>query len=210
MTKSPTGRRSPAVMALLAATCLTPVGWAQAAPGDPRGVEFQVNTYTTLHQAEPAVAMDRDGDSVLVWQSNSQDGFLYGIYAQRYDALGVARGGEFRVNVTTAGVQEFPDVAMDDDGNFVVVWESYQGGASYDIYARRYDAAGTAQGGEFRVNATTAGDQRYPAVAMDADGDFVVAWQGSDGNADGVHAQRYDAAGVAQGGEFQVNTYTTD
>ena len=31
-----------------------------------------------------------------------------------------------------------------------------------------------------------------------------------DGNDLGVYAQRYNAAGVAQGSEFQVNTYTTE
>src|SRR5262245_39773576 len=36
-------------------------------------------------------------------------------------------------------------------------------------------------GPEFRVNTTTANDQRYPTVAMDADGDFVVSWTGWDG-----------------------------
>src|SRR5690242_4695077 len=36
-------------------------------------------------------------------------------------------------------------------------------------------------GPEFPVNATTAGNQNESAVAADADGDFVVAWQ-SNGN----------------------------
>ena len=81
--------------------------------------------------------------------------------------------------------------------------------AAAGVYAQRYDAAGVPQGGEFRVNTTTAGDQDVAAVAMDADGDFVVAWQsdGQDGSGCGVYAQRYSAAGVAQGGEFRVNTY---
>jgi hypothetical protein len=51
---------------------------------------------------------------------------------------------------------------------------------------------------------------------MDANGDFVIAWVSSslvgtpqDGDAAGIFGQRYNAAGVAQGAEFQVNTYTT-
>ena len=41
-----------------------------------------------------------------------------------------------------------------------------------------------------------------PAVAMDAGGDFVVAWEsdnGEDGSGYGIFAQTYTAAGVAQG-----------
>jgi hypothetical protein len=52
----------------------------------PSGPEFQVNTYTTLYQGEPAVTTDANGDFVVVWQSDEQDGDLTGIYAQRYDA----------------------------------------------------------------------------------------------------------------------------
>jgi hypothetical protein len=80
------------------------------------------------------------------------------------------------------------------------------------VFAQRYDAAGSPQGGEFQGNSYTPGDQTCPSVAMDADGDFVVAWTdrgGHDGDGSGVFAQRYGAAGVPQGGEFQVNSYTT-
>src|SRR5687767_635397 len=61
--------------------------------------------------------------------------------------------------------------------------------------------------GEFQVNTYTSGPQRYPAVAMDADGDFVVVWQSNqqDGNSDGIFAQRFNAAGLPQASEFKVN-----
>ena len=72
-------------------------------------------------------------------------------------------------------------------------------------------------GPEFRVNTSTTGEQLTWAespqsVAMDVDGDFVVTWTsyGQDGSDSGVYAQRYSAAGVAQGSEFQVNTTTTN
>ena len=91
-----------------------------------------------------------------------------------------------------------------------MTWQSYQAG-NYDIYARLYHADGTPRTGEFRVNTYTTDNQVDASVAMDAAGDFVVAWQsyGQDGSGYGIYAQRYNAAGVAQGSEFQVNTYTT-
>ena len=49
-------------------------------------------------------------------------------------------------------------------------------------------------------------------MAMDALGNFVVAWMSAlqDGSGYGVYAQRYNAAaGVAPGSRVQVNTYTT-
>ncbi|MFO1433165.1 MAG: hypothetical protein U1F76_24175 [Candidatus Competibacteraceae bacterium] len=181
------------------------------AAGVPQGAEFQVNTTTASDQGMPAVAMDAAGDLVVVWASRWQDGDGTGIYAQRYNAAGVPQGGEFQVNTTTASWQESPAVAMDAAGDFVVAWQSYgQDGDGWGIYAQRYSAAGAPQGGEFQVNTTTAGHQAYPAVALDAAGDVVVAWQsyGQDGDGYGVYAQRYSAAGAPQGGEFQVNTTT--
>jgi len=183
------------------------------AAGVAQGAEFQVNTFTAGSQAYSSIAMDADGDFIVTWTSDGQDGSLYGIYAQRYNAAGVAQGSEFRVNTFTASEQREPNVAMDADGDFVITWQSYeQDGSNYDIYAQRYNAAGVAQGSEFRVNTFTANIQRDPSVAMDADGDFVITWEsyGQDGSSYGIYAQRFNAAGVAQGSEFRVNTYITD
>ena len=178
----------------------------------PVGGEFLVNTTTVNSQTAASMAMDADGDYVVAWTSSLQDGSITGVYAQRYDVAGIAQGGEFRVNTTTVNEQSLPAVAMDADGDFVITWQSIlQDGSDSGIYAQRYDSAGVAQGGEFRVNTTVANGQGLPAVAMDADGDFVFTWQSfdQDGDGSGVYSQRYDSAGVMQGGEFRVNTFTT-
>ena len=43
-------------------------------------------------------------------------------------------------------------------------------------------------------------------------GDYVIAWESwyQDGSSAGVYAQRYAMDGAAQGGEFLVNTYTSN
>jgi len=182
------------------------------ADGVAQGDEFQVNTTTGSSQRFSTVAMDADGDFVVVWQSQGQDGSSYGIYGQRFNAAGAAQGTEFLINTTTGGSQDFPTVAMDASGNFVVTWNTYgQDGSGYGVYAQRYDAAGVAQGSEFLVSTTTNGNQRFSNVAMDAAGDFVITWSSylQDGSGYGVYAQRYSAAGEAQGGEFRVNTTTS-
>jgi hypothetical protein len=100
------------------------------------------------------------------------------------------QGGETLVNTTTSGSQGpimgTKNVAMDANGNYVVVWQDGSGvdGSGIGVYAQRYNAAGTAQGAQFRVNSYTAGDQQWPEVAMDSSGNFVVVWQsmGQDGS----------------------------
>ncbi len=178
--------------------------------GAKAGAEFQVNTYTTDRQITPAVAMDSQGDFVVVWNSDGQDGSFAGIYGQRYDAAGAQAGGEFRVNTTTALYQQAPAIAMAPDGKFVVVWCGGYGPES-DVWGQRFDASGAKAGGEFRVNTYTPYSQNTPAVAADAAGRFVVVWTSEvgDGADSAVFGQRFDAAGVKIGSAFQVNTYTT-
>jgi hypothetical protein len=181
------------------------------AAGNPAGGEFQVNSFTTADQSSPSVAMDADGDFVVAWQSDGQDGDSRGVFAQRFDAAGVAQGSEFQVNTFTTRFQGQVATAMDADGDFVVAWTSYgQDGFSNGVFARRFDAAGAAQGLEFQVNTVSTRSQSDPSVAMDADGDFVVAWAGEgSGDGNGVFARRFDGAGNPLDEEFRLNDFTT-
>jgi hypothetical protein len=176
----------------------------------PIGEEFRANTYTPFNQLNASVAADAGGAFVVVWESVVQDGSGFGIYAQRYDAGGRRANAEFRVNTTTFRSQESPAVAMDADGDFVVVWENHENDFERDVYARRYNAAGVPQGGEIVVNVIRGGDQGRPAVAMAAGGGFVVAWDSfpQDGDGQGIVARQFSAAGDALGGEILVNTTT--
>jgi hypothetical protein len=180
--------------------------------GQTLGSEFQVNTYTTNSQIRPSVAMDAAGNFVVAWASYDQDGSDSGVFAQLFDAAGVPRGAEFRVNTYTTGRQSFPSVAMDASGNFMVTWDGYdQDGSGVGVFAQRFNAAAARLGGEFRVNTFTPYAQRLASAALAPSGSFVVAWGSSgsqDGSGYGVFAQRFDAAGLPLGAEFQVNTYT--
>lgn len=176
----------------------------------PVGFETLVNSYSANTQASQKVAMDPAGNYVVTWVSSLQDGSDAGIYAQRYTADGTPQGGEFRVNVTTTGRQNAPDIAMDSVGNFVIVWDSPDIDST-GIYGRRFNASGTALGGEFLVDTASTGIQTNPSVAMDASGAFVVVWEdfapGDDG--DEIEAQRYQSSGAPVGSAIHVNTYTT-
>ncbi|MEZ4885306.1 MAG: hypothetical protein R3E32_11310 [Chitinophagales bacterium] len=177
--------------------------------GVPQGSEFLVNTYTTNDQVFSSIGMDSDGDFVIAWTSDGQDGASRGIYAQRYNSSGAPQGSEFKVNTYTSNNQTTPNVGMDSDGDFVIAWQSNgQDGYGYGVYAQRYNSSGTPQGSEFLVNTSTIGFQTHPKIGMDSDGDFVITWKGTDGDGDGVFMQRYNSSGVPQGSEVLVNTNT--
>jgi hypothetical protein len=182
--------------------------------GAKRGPEFQVNTFTTERQYFPSLCCDANADFVVSWSSRDQDGELTGVFGQRYDDQGDPRGTEFQINTFTGDRQETPRLCCDEDGDFTVAWESKgQDGSQPGVFAQRFDSGGMAQGFEFHVNTFTVDDQRDPAVCCGADGRSVITWESradQDGDERGVFGQRYDAQGLPQGGEFQINTYTTD
>jgi hypothetical protein len=172
--------------------------------------EIRVNTYTTSFQRNPSLGMDSAGNYVIAWESNLQDSDDKGIYAQMYNSNGGAAGIEFKVNSTVVGAQAVPAVAMNKSGSFIVTWAGNGSNDTAGIFAQRYNNSGVAQGGEFRVNSTTAGLQFNPMAAIDGSGNFIITWSsdGQDGSGVGVYAQRYNANGTTQGGEFKVNTTT--
>jgi hypothetical protein len=187
-------------------------GQRYASSGAPLGPEFRVNTYTTLQQGDPSVAMrEPTGDFVVVWNSNGPDGQDYGVFGQRYAASGGPTGTEFQINTYTTGYQAHPSVVF--NGNeFMVVWTSYgQDGSSAGVFGQPFAGGGSPLGPEFRVNDFTTGHQGDASVAARLGGSFVVVWSslGQDGSDRGVFGQRYFAGGSPQGSEFRINTYTT-
>jgi Ca2+-binding RTX toxin-like protein/fructose-1,6-bisphosphatase len=159
------------------------------------GPEFPVNTTTASNQQNSHVAIAPDGNFVITWSSENQDGSSWGVYARLFDSNGDPLTGEILVNQFTTGEQRYSTVAMDSDGNFVVTWQSFSQPSetvtTTGIVARRFSRTGTPLGDEFLVNTTTPGDQRFPAVGVAPSGNFVVVWTGPDANGTGVYGQRF-------------------
>ncbi|HEY9841199.1 MAG TPA: hypothetical protein V6D23_12135, partial [Candidatus Obscuribacterales bacterium] len=172
--------------------------------------EFHANTTIEFNDLKPDVAMDADGDFVVVWDKESYEDAGYEVLGQRYDRYASRVGSEFSINTFTTGHQEDPAVAMDADGSFVVVYESYDGGTGPGVAGQRYDSDGSPIGSEFRVNTYTIGNQHKPHVALQPNGEFVVVWEGLDGSNTGIFGQRFNSTGAKIGTtEFLVNTFTS-
>jgi hypothetical protein len=175
---------------------------AMPVPGDgftgtpTTGVEFLVNqidsashvqtlatpfeTGSAEEQSNRTVAVDHDGDFVVVWTSYGQDGDGAGVYMRLFNRDNEPLTDEVQVNTITDGDQRNANVAIDADGEFVVVWESEGHGpdGSRDVFARRFSSVGDPLDEEqWRVNTQTVKDQDNPAVAMSSAGLFVVVWE---------------------------------
>lgn len=176
------------------------------AQGQAAGDPVLVNTTTTGNQRNANIAVSADGSFVIAWISEGQVART-DIFFQRFNSDGTRRGTETRANQFTTDLQEEVSVAIAANGDFILTWADIsQDKSGWGVYARSYRADGTAKGDEFLVNSTTANDQRLPAVAMQPNGGFVIAWTAPDGNSNGIFARRYSAAGVPQGKEFLVNS----
>lgn len=175
------------------------------AGGTPKANQFLVNSTTTGAQSSPAVAMTAGGDYVIAWQG-PQGADTFNIFARQF---GAGTGNEFVVNDYTTGSQNSPSVSHDATGNFVIAWTGEGSTDTTSIWARQFKSDGDTVAGQFRVNTTTTGSQARPSVAVDPDGDFVVAWQSDHvtGQSWDVMVQRFNASATAQGSELTTNTY---
>jgi len=174
------------------------------------GNQITVNITLEGDQTTPALAVDSQGNHVVVWISTPQDDGIAGLYARRFDADGNPREDEFQVN-TEWGPHGHPDVAMGPPGNFVVVSENYWiDPVSSSVTARAFDLSGEPLGPEFMVNQHTDDFQGAPKVGIDSLGRFAAVWQswGQDGDGFGIYARLFDSLGTPLGPEFRVNTYT--
>jgi hypothetical protein len=126
----------------------------------------------------PTVSIDPAGGFVVAWNGDDPLGYK-GIQARTFDSGGTP-GPVFTVNDFDDENVVTQDVAVDEDGNFVVVWEDYY--YTESVLARRFLADGTPIGDiEFAVPTVREYMQHAPHVAAQPGGDFVVAWVGYDG-----------------------------
>jgi hypothetical protein len=137
---------------------------------------LQTNSYTPAQQTAPRIASESIGDFVVVWMTGNYVGATH-IGGQRFDSTGARAGAEFQIDVYTPGHAQNPTVAMDADGDFVVVWDAVTQDTPRWIHARHFRSNGVPIASEFVVNANTSGYQYSASVSMSATGDFVVVWQ---------------------------------
>jgi hypothetical protein len=192
---------------------------------DPNGIaqwgssDVRINQYTTLAQQRPAVALDSQGYAIIAWE-DTRHGAVgnYSIYAQKVDTDGDAVWGSSDVRVNqyvSPSNKMFPRIAVDSDGNSVIVWEDDREGISSErIYAQRLDRYGVAQWSspDALVNQDTTFDATDADVAVDSNNQFYVVWADESGSDDNIYVQKLDLDGNTHWGssDLRVNQETGD
>ena len=173
--------------------------------GSPIGNTIKINDDVgSAFQYVPVVAVDDQENFIIVWEDTRND--HTDIFAQRYDQDGQPLAGNFKVNDDDEDVyHQNVDIAVRPSGEFIITWQDKRNG-NEDIFAQQYDKDGSALGPNFQVNDNTdVTDQMSPSVAMDAQGNFVIAWEDRRCDERDIFAQRYDSQGLPVGNNFRVN-----
>lgn len=135
----------------------------------------------------PEVALDAAGNAVAVWQRSNGAAFV----AQA--AVRAAGGAWGTAENLSAGGAHSPQVAVDPAGNAIAVWYLTNGTTSTVQAAVR--PTGGPWGSPQDVSAPGDG-AGLPQVGVDAAGDAVAVWDGSDGSNDIVQASARPAGGA--------------
>ena len=156
--------------------------------GTPMGLEIQVNDDDTYDNDDAFVTMSADGHWLVVWTKSNTSPTPIGVYGKLYDEGGHIIHSEFQATSQASD----PTADFDAAKNFTIGWTKYADSdnnslTSLGIFLREYSFDGTVLKDIFRANSanldpttntTWPGDQTNGQVAVDADGNITVIYEG--------------------------------
>ncbi|MFL6237363.1 MAG: hypothetical protein ACJ76N_29845 [Thermoanaerobaculia bacterium] len=115
------------------------------------------------------------------------------------------QGAAVKISSCTTCIQQVPAVAGSSSGGFLTVWKGASAADPNGVSGRFFTSTGNPRGSDFLANKDLVGDQYDPAVAADAQGNFIVVWaEVVNGNSE-IKGRRYQANGTPLGASFKVN-----
>lgn len=125
----------------------------------------------------PSMAMSKSGRSIIVW-ADTRTGSDADIFAQLFDGENKV-GGNFQISTSQGQLLRRPEVAMKDNGGFMVVWED-KSAAGFNARGREYGPNGTPLGPPFNLRTGASTETAAPHVATEGN-KFLYTWVGTSG-----------------------------
>jgi len=156
------------------------------ADGSAAGSEFLINDFYTWDQTQPSVTTLSDGDFVVSWSSDGQDGSGQGVYQKRFNADGTE-------DTTTVPTHDAPDLTMSGSDFSASVEQNFSTAPTYrDVKLADIDGDGdldailASNSGSETVSRINDGTGTFGAETsiFAANGDIVAADFNGDGKAD--------------------------
>ena len=152
--------------------------YREGAWDDPSGVTDNISPGST-DVSDPAVAMNDDGESLIVWRQF--DGSTFQIFRSEYRDGSWSDPTSLTDNISPDGedavFSSAPDVAIDNAGNAIVVWVQFDGTTDQVFRSEYRDGAWTDPADLSDSISNSGGVVRNPKVAMGGNGDAIIVWE---------------------------------
>lgn len=136
----------------------------------------------------PILAALPDGGLAVAWSTGPLSG---GMRVVKTDATGALVGGPIDVTFPIALVGTHDLVALPDGGMILsTAGDPLSPGIDSDVFAQRIAPDGSLDGGIFRLDAATTGQQTRPQLAVAGDGTLVAVFEDQRGSS--IQAARFD------------------
>lgn len=158
--------------------------------------------------SSPQLALNAKGEGLLVWLQTDGTSVL---------VMGSVRSSEGKweaakaLSVDIASQPTLPRVAIDQKGNFMVIWT--HAALDLGIWGNYFSVKDAAWSGPVNINsANTQTPAKQGAVVFDQYGRAVAVWSESNGTADDILASRYEAGTwskkqVIDAGDYGASEY---
>ncbi|HRU55064.1 MAG TPA: hypothetical protein P5245_11230, partial [Candidatus Sumerlaeia bacterium] len=137
------------------------------------------------------VAMDDKGNAIIVWQQS--DGSKNQIFMSEYRGGVWTHPGGLSDNISPDGQDaDNPQVAMDNNGNAIIVWKQYEGSSSNQIFMSEYRNGVWIHPQNISDYISIVHQNAHdPQVAMDDNGNAIIVWMQNDGANDQIFMSEY-------------------
>ncbi len=143
----------------------------------------------------PKVAMDNNGNAIIVWAEQLAGfGSDYQIFKSEYRSGVWTNPGDLSDYISPIGqLATAPELAMDDNGNAIIVWEQYDGpGGPVQIFKSEYRTGVWTNPSDLSDNISPDGENAFlPFVTMDNNGNAIIAWTQLDGTVSQIFKAEY-------------------
>jgi hypothetical protein len=167
--------------------------------------DFRVNEQVgNSYKSNIKSAINNNGVSIVVWHDLREG--TANVYAQLADSNGNLIGANIKVNSSEI-LQTFeqPDVAVNEDGQFLIIWRSTDSGVGID--GQLIDDDGSFVNENFELSDETLNSGRYyPSISSNGK-EFIAVWSDRrNGGLYDIYAQRLNKDGSKIGENFIVHT----
>ncbi len=143
--------------------------------------EIVINEKTSGHQSDPDVAMDKNGNFVVVWTDDNDNNGSTQVYMRGFNADGSQRFATKVVNTVSTRDQYHPHISMASDGQFAVSWtDNSEVKEMPQIYVRGFKANGTEAFAQRAIADEVKGTRVHSDLFMAEDHSIVVTWEDDD------------------------------